>query len=140
MLASDNNSSIPAHGDFSTSTVLYTSGANPSQLGEPLEIRLLHIGSGSAAATEIEFDDVSIGFGDSAPAVVVGLPRFRSNGAASLELQGQPGSSHHVEVTENFGTWNRIGTVTLPASGVVLFNHAGASTMSQAFYRTVQVE
>jgi len=49
------------HGSFTEFTETYTSGANPAQLGDPLEIVLTANGSGSGIETgEVDFDNVAL--------------------------------------------------------------------------------
>jgi hypothetical protein len=58
LLAEDNNSLLPNDG-FLTSTVTYTALASDANLGQSLEIRLIHSGGSSQ---QIEWDDVRLDF------------------------------------------------------------------------------
>ncbi len=70
----------PALGTFAKHSLVYDSGANPAQLGEALEIRLLCEGAGGA---EIDFDAVSLSIGGPPP---VEVPTVTEWGMISLSL------------------------------------------------------
>ena len=57
MIAQDNNSLTPAEGEFLTSVILYTTGANPARMYEPLGIRLVNL---NGPGVEVNFDDVRL--------------------------------------------------------------------------------
>ena len=69
----------PALGTFANHSLVYDSGADPAQLGETLEIRLLCEGDGGA---EMDFDQVSLVVGG--PTVEV--PTVTEWGMISLSL------------------------------------------------------
>jgi hypothetical protein len=78
VLATANPSCPATTGTFESLNLVYNSGANPAQLGDPLEIVLTATGSGSPfEPAEIDFDNLSLsdasGSGNSAPEPASGL-------------------------------------------------------------------
>ena len=68
-------------GTFATHSLVYNSGADPAQLGEALEIRLICEGAGGA---EMDFDIVSLVVAGGGPPVEV--PTVTEWGMISLSL------------------------------------------------------
>lgn len=62
LLASDNNTLLPAEGRFLTSTVPFTTGASHANAGQPLTIRLVNL---NGPGVEVNFDRVRL---DATPA------------------------------------------------------------------------
>ena len=58
VIAEDNNTLDIAEGSFSTSTIVYNTSANDSNLGQPLQIRLLN--NLESSGLEVNFDNVRL--------------------------------------------------------------------------------
>jgi len=58
VIAEDNNTLNIAEGDFSTSTIVYSTSSNDFNLGQPLQIRLLNTLENNGL--EVNFDDVRL--------------------------------------------------------------------------------
>ncbi len=59
VLAVDENTQQPRDGTWGTSTVVYESGDNPPQLGQPLTIRVMNLNTPNSGI-EVNFDDVQL--------------------------------------------------------------------------------
>jgi hypothetical protein len=59
-----------------------------------------------------------------------------ANRHATLTVTGQSGHTYGIEATQDFKTWTVIGTVTVGASGSVIFTDLNAANFPKRFYRT----
>ena len=57
------------------------------------------------------------------------------NRQVTLTVTGQSGHTYGIEATQDFQTWTRVGTVTLGASGSVIFTDVNAKNLLKRFYR-----
>jgi hypothetical protein len=89
VIAEDTGSVAPGEGVFETATLVHTTGSDPEQEGEPLEIRLVNEFApdvGGVDGLEVDFDDVRL---DASPAAAVPLgPALGGLAAALLAFVG----------------------------------------------------
>jgi hypothetical protein len=110
VLAADNNSTSPDQGTFITSTVNYTTPANSTFIGEPLEIRLLNIGGGGASAYEVEFDDVSLSLSPSTDFSITDIVRDPTTGNVTLTWDSKPSKNYAIDISTDLGSWTELVT------------------------------
>jgi len=53
-----------------------------------------------------------------------------------LSATGPVGHTYTIQATKDFKIWTNIGTVTVPASGLLEFTDPNAANFSERFYRT----
>lgn len=145
VVGSDNNSigaTIP-EGEFRQTRFYFDTGPSPTQLGQPLGIRLVNLkapGTVSVPNIEVDFDEVILTAGP--VPVAARLSVVLTNSQAGLGLTGTTGATYRVEYAQSLPAtnWTALTNLVLPVSPHVILDADLVAEQDSRFYRALVVE
>jgi hypothetical protein len=110
-----------------------TSGAGP-HLGDVDAVWVRAAGNASFGDNYMVFDDYQV------TAAAVSAPHLkflerRTDGTAVIQIEGEPGQQFALEASDALAAWATLTTETIPVSGQLTYEDAGAAGRAGRFYR-----